>query len=144
MRRTHTAFLIFSAIGAASCDSNPLLPFLRGQRFDLNAINGQPLPWSLNSVAQIVDGWIQVDNDSVAERHEEQTGTLVQAGGWTRSGHYTIRHDTLFIDYGPPCGLCGQPGGPEYQIDTITASGAGLLRREVFPPDSIVRYYARP
>ena len=143
MRLNYAVRLILCAIAVGSCTSNPLYPFLRGQRFDLHAINGAPLPWSLNSVAQIVDGWIQVDNDSLAERHEEQTGSLMQAGGWTRSGHYRIRGDTLFIDYGPPCGLCG-PGGPEYQIDTITVSGSGLLRREVFPPDSMVRYYALP
>ena len=141
MRFTKLAVLSLIAIAVGSCGDNPLVPFLLGQRLDLRAVNGQPMPYSVNTVVQIVDGWIQIDNDSLAERHEEQTGSLVQSGGWTRSGRYRIRHDTLFIDYGNVIPI-GQ--GPEYRVDTFTVSGSGLLRRELFPPDSFVRYYARP
>jgi len=121
------------------------LPFLRGQRFDLRTVNGQALPsapWS--GFPEIVQGWIRVVNDTLAERYEKKTAVISSTGfdDWARSGRFTIRGDTLVISYaGTGCPSCGP--GPEYAADTFTVSRNGLLRRELFPPDSIVRYYAR-
>ncbi len=144
MRLTHAVLLILFVTAAGSCgNSEPLSPLRVGQHFDLRTVNGQALPWSPpGSAYQIVEGWIQIDSDTLAERHEkqEEPGSLTR--NWTYGGRFTIHGDTLIMDYGPPCPSCGP--GPEMQADTFTVSARALRRREVSPPDSIVRYYALP
>ncbi len=145
MRLIHALLLLLCSTAVGSCSSNPLFSFLHGERFDLRTVNGQALPsapWP--AYPQIVEGWIRIVDDTLAERYEKKTAVISSTGfaDWNRAGRYAIRGDTLVINYvGSGCPSCGP--GPEYPADTFTVSGAGLLRRELFPPDSIVRYYAR-
>ncbi len=137
MRYMHTALIILSATAVGFC-GDPLGPLLRGTRYDLRSINGRSLPWSTGPGFQILEGWIKVDNDSIAERYEKTASVVI--ADWTKPGRYTLRDRVLIIDYRP--GWCTCAPGPSYPVDTFYVSGNGLVRRELYSPDSIVRYYA--
>lgn len=134
--------LAVAATAIVSC-SDPLGPLVDGRPYALTRINGQQVPWRSPGGGSITDGWIKLDNDTLAERHEELANGS-STGAWTLSGRYTLRFGTLIIDYRP----AWQPGfGPLHPVDTLFVSGNGLVLREinyVAPLDSVVRYYARP
>jgi len=135
---TKTLSLLSAATVVLVACSDPLGPLLRGIRYDLRSINAQALPWSEGPGYQIMEGWIKLDNDSIAERHEKFASVVITE--WTKPGRYTLQDGVLIIDYRP--GWCTCALGPAYPVDSFYVSGKGLIRRELYPPDSIVRYYA--
>ncbi len=135
--------LAVGAVAIVSC-SSPFGPLFDGKPYALTRINEQQVPWTSPSGGSITAGWIKLDNDTLAERHEELANGTSSTAAWTRSGRYTLRFGTLIIDYRPEwhTGL-----GPLHPVDTFFVSGNGLVLREVnyvAPLDSMVRYFARP
>src|SRR5690348_9457218 len=92
------ALLAVAAIAIASC-SNPFGPLFDGKPYALTHINEQQVPWTSPFGGSITGGWIKLDNDTLAERHEELANGSSSTGAWTRSGRYTLRFGTLIIDY---------------------------------------------
>ena len=136
--------LAVGAIALVSC-TNPFGPLLDGRPYALARINEQQVPWTSPSGGSITGGWIKLDNDTLAERHEELANGTSSTAAWTRSGRYTLRFGTLIIDY--RAGLQPPGLGPLHPVDTFYVAGNGLILREtnyLAPLDSMVRYYARP
>ena len=137
------ALLAVAAIAIVSC-SNPFGPLFDGKPYALTRINDQQVPWTSPSGGSITGGWIKLDNDTLAERHEELANGSSSTGAWTVSGRYILRFGTLIIDYRPGwhAGF-----GPLHPVDTFSVSGNGVILREtnyLAPLDSMVRYFARP
>ena len=139
--RWHAALLAGAVV--VSC-SDPYGPLRSGHEFFLTSINNDPLPWvsPVNGIQRITDGWIKIDGDSAAERHEKIDGVV--NGEWTYLGSYRIWHGMLIIKY-----VGWQQGnlGPYHAVDTFYVLPQGLVMRETgfIPPlDSIVRFYLMP
>jgi len=134
--------LAFTALAFLSACTDVLDLVRAGQQYELRSINGQPVPWPSPSGngGYIGAGWVKIDDDSLAERHEQ-----TDRSGWTLSGRYQFKLGMFIIDYGPGW----QPGmfGPMQRVDTFRVSGDELVLREgafTAPNDSMVRRYARP
>ena len=80
--------LAVGAIAIVSC-SNPFGPLFDGTPYALTRINEQQVPWTSPSGGSITAGWIKLDNDTLAERHEELANGTSSTAAWTRSGRLT-------------------------------------------------------
>ena len=139
--RIRLRLILASFVAALISCSDPLGPLMDGKPYPLRTINGQALPWTSPPPGawHITDGWVKIDNDSIAERHE--TLLTVTADPVTYFGPYTLTPRMLIIRY-----TSGGNPRPYNAVDTFYVSGNGLVMREVYtsPPDTMVRYYARP
>jgi hypothetical protein len=131
---------LIALLASASCDDS-LSPLVLGTPYILSRINGDSVPWYADANKRIIEGWVTLNNDTLAERHE--ASTLVSGTtSWTVSGRYTARPGMLIVRYQRnPL----EPG-PLHAVDTFYVSGTGLTMREMgypAPLDSMVRYYAR-
>lgn len=131
---------VAAGVAFASC-SDSLSPLVVGAPYILSRINGDSLPWYSDANNQIIEGWVTLNNDTLADRHEASAvgpGTT----SWTVSGRYTARRGILIVRYQRnPL----EPG-PLHAVDTFYVSGTGLTMREMgysAPLDSVVRYYSR-
>ncbi|HXO83912.1 MAG TPA: hypothetical protein VN803_00150 [Gemmatimonadales bacterium] len=126
-----------------SCN-DPLGPLVDGKPYALARVNGEAVPWAFPSGPSIDAGWIKLVDDTLAQRFEGlSNGPSV--GEWMLSGKYTLRFGQLIIDYRPNWHAGSL--GPAHPVDTLYASGNGLVLREtgyITDPDTVVRYYARP
>src|SRR6266566_4641340 len=117
--------LAFTALALLSACTDVLDLVRAGQQYELRSINGQPVPWPSPSGngGYIGAGWVKIDDDSLAERHEQ-----TDRSEWTLSGRYQFKLGMFIIDYGPGW----QPGmfGPMQRVDTFRVSGDELVLRE--------------
>jgi hypothetical protein len=141
--KTVATLLILAAL---SC-SDTLGPLTDGKAYPLQSINGQPLPWTWpDSSTVTLLGWIKLDNDSFAERHEETMYGVGAFSSYTITGRYTLRYSMLIIDY-RAVEAGGPSAGPVHPVDTFHVSSHGLvlLERSSNPPfDTMMLFYARP
>lgn len=149
LRSLITTLSVFTA--ATAC-ADGLAPLPLAQAYDLQLVNGEPLPIITqfdDSLSPFIDhriesGSISFPSRSVATRTERVASTVVLSGDtiynfaeFTEGGPFRRVGSLLIIHYP----LRPVTGGPPWPEDTLQVSSAGLTEERFVGPGTVTRLY---